>query len=44
MDSVNANSNNINSKTSIDDYLMQNLEKDEILAAKMSKFLSVLIC
>lgn len=30
-------------KTSIDDYLMQNLEKDEILAAKMSKFLSVII-
>jgi hypothetical protein len=28
-------------KNSIDDYLMQNLEKDEILAAKMSKFLSV---
>ena len=30
-----------NNKNSIDDYLMQNLEKDEILAAKMSKFLSV---
>ena len=29
-------------KTSIDDYLMQTLEKDEILAAKMSKFLSVI--
>ena len=41
MDMTNINNNDFNSKKSIDDYLMQNLEKDEILAAKMSKFLSV---
>ena len=40
MDMSNIN-NGIHNKTCIDDYLMQNLEKDEILAAKMSKFLSV---
>lgn len=41
MDMTSINNNDVNSKKSIDDYLMQNLEKDEILAAKMSKFLSV---
>jgi hypothetical protein len=37
--------NNINNKNqkSIDNYLEQNLQKDEILAAKMNKFLSVCI-
>ena len=36
------NMNNTNQKT-IDNYLEQNLHKDEILAAKMTKFLSVCI-